>query len=401
MLTRADIPFSPRAIELISLRRRLEFIPLTRTFIGREEEEEVIDTLRSGLIGTGAKTERMEQEFAAYLGRRHAVGTNSCTAALHLSLLALDIGVGDEVITTPMTFVGTVNSIIYAGAKPVFVDVEPDTMNIDPARIEEAITERTRAVIPVHLYGHPCEMDKILDIARRHKLKVISDCAHAIEAEYKGEKVGSLGDTGCYSFYATKNLTMGNGGMMVTDDDNVVRLVQSLRDHGMASGAWARYHTGEFQEYPMIHLGYKYIMWDIPAALGLHQLRRLEERHQRRLEIAARYKTALQTLADYVEVLHPRKQVKHAHHLYVIKLKGVDRNRVASEMEARSIGVGVHYRPVHLEPFYREKYGHSPGEFPIAEDAAARVLSLPFWPEMKDEDVATVVKTLADIIRKS
>jgi len=244
-------------------------------------------------------------------------------------------------------------------------------------------------------------MDKILDIARCHGLKVISDCAHAIEAEYKGKKAGSLGFIDCFSFYATKNLTTGNGGMLVTDDDNVAQLVQSLRDHGMSSGAWTRYHTGEFQEYPMIHLGYKYIMWDVQAALGLHQLRRLEQRHRKRLEVAARYGAALQPLTDYVEVLHPRGQVKHAYYLYVIRLKGVDRNLVASEMEARGIGVGVHYRPVHLEPFYREKYEHSPGEFPAAEDAGGRVLSLPFWPEMKEEDILRVVKTLRDIIEKS
>jgi len=379
----------------------MKFIPLAKPFIGKEEEEEVIDTLRSGLFATGPKTERLESEFATYLGRKHAVGTNSCTAALHLGLLALGIGVGDEVVTTPMTFVATVNSIVYVGARPVFVDVEPDTLNIDPVRIEEALTERTKAIIPVHLYGHPCEMDRILDIAKCHGLKVISDCAHAIEAEYKGKKVGSLGFIDCFSFYATKNLTTGNGGMLVTDDDNVAQLVQSLRDHGMSSGAWTRYHTGEFQEYPMIHLGYKYIMWDVQAALGLHQLRRLEQRHGKRLEVAARYGAALQPLTDYVEVLHPRRQVKHAYYLYVVRLKGVDRNWVASEMEARGIGVGVHYRPVHLEPFYREKYGHSPGEFPVAEDAGAQVLSLPFWPEMKEEDILGVVETLEDIIGKS
>ncbi len=379
----------------------MQFIPLTKPLIGKEEEEEVIDTLRSGLIGTGPKTERLEREFADYLGRKHAIGTNSCTAGLHLGLLSLGIGRGDEVVTTPMTFVATVNSIIYVGAKPVFVDVEPDTVNIDPVRIEEAITERTRAIIPVHLYGHPCEMDRILDIARRHGLKVISDCAHAIEAEYKGKKVGSLGLIDCFSFYATKNMTTGNGGMLVTDDDDIAQLVRSLRDHGMSSGAWARYHTGEFQEYPMIHLGYKYIMWDVQAALGLHQLRRLEQRHRKRLEVAAKYDAELQSLTNYVEVLHPRKQTKHAYHLYVVRLKGMDRNWVASEMEARGIGVGVHYRPVHLEPFYRERYGHSPGEFPIAEDTGARVLSLPFWPEMKKEEVLRVTETLGDIISKS
>ena len=379
----------------------MQFIPLIKPFIGKEEEREVIDTLRSGLIATGHKTEQLEREFAAYLGRKHAVGTNSCTAALHLGLLALGIGAGDEVVTTPMTFVATVNSIVYVGAKPVFVDVEPDTMNIDPARLEEAITERTKAIMVVHLYGHPCEMDKILDIAKRYGLKVMSDCAHAIEAEYKGKKAGSIGLIDCFSFYATKNMTTGNGGMLVTDDDNVAQLVQSLRDHGMSSGAWARYHTGEFQEYPMIHLGYKYIMWDIPAALGLYQLRRLEQRHKKRLEVAVKYDVMLQPLATHVEVLQPRRQTRHAYHLYVVKLKGLDRNWVASQMEARGIGVGVHYRPVHLEPFYRARYGHSPGEFPVAEDAGARVLSLPFWPEMREEEILRVVETLGNVIEES
>jgi dTDP-4-amino-4,6-dideoxygalactose transaminase len=378
----------------------MQFIPLTRPFVGKEEEEEVINTLRSGLIATGPKTERLETEFAAYLGRKHALGTNSCTAALHLGLLALGIGTGDEVITTPITFISTVNSIVYTGANPVFVDVEPETLNIDPACIEVAITERTKAIMPVHLYGHPCEMDKILDIAQRHGLKVVSDCAHAIEAEYWGKKVGSLGLADCFSFYATKNLAMGNGGMLATDDDSVAQLLQSLRDHGMSSGAWARYHTGEFQEYPMIHLGHKYIMWDIPAALGLHQLRRLEQRHQKRLALAAKYEAALKPLDDYVKVLHPRRWIRHAYHLYVVKLEGVDRNRVASNMEARGIGVGVHYRPVHLEPFYRERYQHSPGKFPVAEDAGARVLSLPFWPEMTDEEMFRVVETLVSVVEE-
>jgi len=378
----------------------MEPIPLAVPLIGREEEEEVIDSLRSGLIGTGAKTERFEKEFAAYQGRKHAVGTNSCTAGLHLSLVALGIGAGDEVITTPMTFVSTVSSIVYTGATPVFVDVEPQTLNIDPTRIEQAITERTRAILPVHLYGHPCDMDGIMDIARRHDLKVVGDCAHAIEAEYRGRKVGSLGDTACYSFYATKNLTAGNGGMLVTDDDDLAALVQSTRDHGMASGAWTRYSTGEFQEYPMVHLGYKYIMWDLPAALALHQLGRIEQRYQKRLDIAERYYAALEPLADSVEVSRPEEHVRHAYHLFVVKLKGVDRSKVASEMESRGVGVGVHYRPVHLEPFHREQYGHSPGEFPVAEDAGARVLSLPFWPEMTEEQVLRVVQTLGEAIEK-
>lgn len=379
----------------------MNYIPLARPFIRREEEEEVVDTLRSGLIATGPKTEQFERELALYLGRRHAMGTNSCTAALHLGLLALGVGAGDEVVTTPMTFVATVNPIVYIGAKPVFVDVEPDTLDIDPVLIEEAITARTKAIVVTHLYGHPCEMDEISEIAQRYGLKVIGDCAHAIEAEYKGKKVGSLGAIDCFSFYATKNLTTGNGGMLMTDEDSVAHLVQSLRDHGMSPGAWARYHTGELEGYPMTNLGYKYIMWDIPAALGLQQLRRLEQRHKKRLEIAAKYNAALGSLSEHVEVLHPRSHVKHAYHLYVIRLNGIDRDRVAPEMEARGIGVGIHYRPVHLEPYYRQRFKHSDGEFPVAEDAGARVLSLPFWPEMKQEEVERVVETLESVISEN
>lgn len=379
----------------------MDIMPLVRPFVGPEEEQEVIDTLRSGLIATGPKTERFEGQFAAYLGRRHAVGTDSCTAALHLGLLALGIGPGDEVLTTPLTFVATANSIIYTGARPVFVDVEPDTLNIDPVRIEAAITERTKAIMPVHLYGHPCEMDKILDIARRYGLKVVGDCAHAIEAEYRGKKAGSLGDIDCFSFYATKNLATGNGGMLVTDDDDVAEAVRTLRDHGMSAGAWARYHTGEFKHYEMTRLGYKCIMWDIQASLGLHQLRRLEQRHGKRLEVAARYDSLLKPLNAQVEPLRRRNHVKHAHHLYAVRLKGVKRDWVASQMEAGGIGVGVHYRPVHLEPFYREKYGHSLGEMPVAEDAGARLLSLPFWPEMTEPEVVRVVGRLRDVISGS
>jgi dTDP-4-amino-4,6-dideoxygalactose transaminase len=242
-------------------------------------------------------------------------------------------------------------------------------------------------------------MERIMEIAGRYNLKVITDCAHAIEAEYRGKKVGSLGDTSCYSFYATKNVAMGNGGLLATDDDTLADLVRSQRDHGMAAGAWTRYETGEFQEYPMVHLGFKYIMWDIPASLGLHQLRRVDARHQKRLALAERYADVLKPLADNVEVFRPRDDVKSAYHLYVIRLSGVDRNRVAADMEARGIGVGVHYRPVHLEPYHQEQFGHRPGEFPVAEDAGARVLSLSFWPEMKEDELTRVVETLADVIR--
>ena len=378
----------------------MKFIPLIKPFIGQEEEQEVINTLRSGVIGTGPKTQQFEGKFAAYVGRKYAIGIDSCTNALHISLVAMGIGAGDEVITTPMTFVATANAIVYSGAKPVFVDVEPDTFNIAPSSVREAITERTKAILPVHLYGHPCEMDALLAIAKGYGLKVVADCAHAIEAEYDEKKVGSLGDVGCYSFYATKNLATGNGGMMVTDDATIAELAVVLRDHGMSAGAWARYQTGEFQHYQMTHLGYKCIMWDLQACLGLHQLRRLEERHQKRLELADLYDKLLSSLIPFVKSLRPRGNVKHAHHLYPVLLKDVGRDWVAAQMEDRGVGVGVHYRPVHLEPFYRERFGHQPGEFPIAEDAGARLLSLPFWPEMAEKDVNQVVSTLETVVEE-
>ncbi len=375
-------------------------IPLAKPYIGVEEEAEVLDTMRSGLIGTGVKTEQLEREFAAYLGSKHAIGTNSCTGSLHLSLHAIGVGPGDEVITTAMTFVSTASSIVYTGAKPVFVDILPDTHCIDPAQVEAAITGRTKAIIPVHLYGQPCDMDSILAIAERHDLAVVNDCAQAIETEYHGVKVGSLGTTAGFSFYATKNLAVGNGGMLVTNDDALAEKMRSQRDHGMALGAWTRYHTGEFTEYPMIQLGFKYIMWDIPASLGIHQLRRIEDRYRKRVELAARYESALAPLGEYVERLPLVADGRHAYHLYVVRIRGVDRNRVAAEMAARSIGVGIHFRPVHLEPYYREHHNHSPGEFPIAEDAGERVLSLPFWPEMTFEEQDRVVAALGDSIDK-
>ena len=301
----------------------------------------------------------------------------------------------------PYSFVASANAIIYAGATPVFADVEPDTLNIDPVQIEAAITPRTKAIIPVHLFGHPCEMDPILDIAKRHGLKVVGDCAHAMEAEYRGAKVGSLGDADCFSFYATKNLAMGNGGILVTDNEDILDKLQVLRDHGMTQGAWARYLSGEFAHFEMLDLGFKYIMWDIPASIGIQQLRRLETRYQKRTELAALYESLLAPLSEHVQLLKPRPHVRHAYHLYSTLLRGVDRDRVAGYMQAHGIGVGVHYRPVHLEPFYVERFGHEPEEFPIAEDAGNRLLSLPFWPELEPDLARKVAATLKDAIVES
>lgn len=379
----------------------MEFIPVAKPFIGVEEEQEIIDTLRSGFIGTGPKTAQFEKEFAAYIGRKHALGIDSCTNSMHMTFVAMGIGKGDEVITTPMTFVATANSVVYTGATPVFVDVQPDTMNIDPVRIEKAITPRTKAILPVHMYGHPCDMDEIVAIAKRHNLKVVCDCAHAIEAEYKGKKVGSYGDAACYSFYATKNLATGNGGMMVTDDDAIADTIVIIRDHGMSAGAWARYYTGEFKHYQMTHLGYKCIMWDLQASLGLQQLRRIESRHIKREALAALYDKKLKRLGENIQPFKTTRPVKHAHHLYPVILTGVDRDWVAGKMEEKGIGVGVHFRPVHLEPYYREVWGHKPGEFPVTEKAGEKLLSLPFWPEMKEEELNRVVDTLDEVIKEA
>ncbi|WP_416201854.1 DegT/DnrJ/EryC1/StrS family aminotransferase [Thermoflexus sp.] len=371
--------------------------------MGEEEIAEVVDTLRSGWIGMGPKTARFEQLFRDYVGSRHAVAVSSGTAALHLSLIACGIGPGDEVITTPLTFPATANVILHQGATPVFVDIDEQTLNIDPALVEERITPRTRAIIPVHFGGLPCEMDRLMQIARRHALYVIEDAAHALGARYRGRLIGTIGDFTAFSFYANKNITTAEGGMVTTHDDVAADLIRAYRLHGMTHDAWIRFQSKNLVFSEAIYPGYKYNMTDIQASLGIHQLKRLEAFLDIRERYAARYDEAF---ADLPGVSIPPRMLRegdrHALHLYLLildveRLK-VDRDEIVRALRAENIGAAVHYKPVHLHPYYRQRFGFRGGEFPKAERIAERLVSLPLSPKMTPRDVDSVILAVRRVI---
>jgi dTDP-4-amino-4,6-dideoxygalactose transaminase len=379
------------------------FLPFAPPLIGEAEIEEVIDTLRSGWLTTGPKTRKFADEFATYTQAPAALTLSSCTAALHLSLVALKIGPGDEVITTPLTFAASVNVIEHAGARPVLVDVEPDTLNIDPEKIEQAITPDTKAIIAVHYAGHPVELDVIRNIARRHDLHLIEDAAHAIGAAWKGQPIGTGTNPTCFSFYATKNLTTGEGGML-TGDQELIDRAKTLSLHGMSREAWSRYAAGGKWAYDVVAPGFKYNMTDIQAALGLQQLRRFESMQQRRRDIVQQYDVAF---ADDPAFQTPvtRPHVTHAWHLYVLRLNEdeltIDRNQFIEQLNERNIGTSVHFIPIHLHSHYAKKYGWQAEDFPVALDNYNRMLSLPLSPKMTDQDVADVIEAVTDIAKHS
>lgn len=378
---------------------RSEFLPFAPPTIGAEEIDAVVDTLRSPWLSTGPKTQRFEREFAAFLGASEAVAFNSCTAALHTALVALKIGPGDEVITTPLTFAATANVIEHVGARPVFADVEPDTLNLDLVRVAEAITPRTRAILPVHYAGHPVELDAFQLLAGVHRLVVLEDAAHALPARYRGRLVGSGPNPTAFSFYATKNLTTGEGGML-TGPPELLEPARTIGLHGMTRDAWRRYAKGGSWKYDVVLPGFKYNMPDLQAALGLQQLRKLEGFHRRRREIAARYKAAF-AAEDALEAPVERTHVEHAWHLYVLRLSTealtIDRDRFIEELAAREIGTSVHFIPMHLHPYYRDKYGYTPDRFPVAYQNFLRMLSLPIHPGLTDEDVDDVIEAVLDV----
>jgi UDP-4-amino-4,6-dideoxy-N-acetyl-beta-L-altrosamine transaminase len=380
---------------------RENFLPAFKPFINDAEINEVIDTLKSGWITTGPKVKLFEEEVQEFIGSKHAIAVSSCTSALHLSLVAYGVGSGDEVITTPFTFASTINVIIHQGAKPVFVDIDRETYNIDVTRIEDNITEKTRAIIPVHYAGHPCEMDDLMEIAQKYDLIIIEDAAHAFSALYKGRKIGTIGHITCFSFYATKNLTTGEGGMITTNDDEVAEKVRMLRLHGMSRDAWKRYTSKGSWYYEVVYPGYKYNMTDIQAALGLAQLRKINHMQRRREEIAKMYNEAFD---DLTEVIIPQVKdyVRHSWHLYPILLETnllkINRNTFIEALKAENIGTSVHFIPIHLHPYYREKYGFKQGDFPNAEYVYEREISLPIYPSMTDEDVETVITAVKKIV---
>lgn len=383
--------------------RRKEFLPYNLPFIEDEEIQAVVECLKSNWVTKGPKTLEFEQRFAQYVGAKHAVAVNSCTAGLHTSLVAAGIGTGDEVITTPMTFASSANVIIHCGARPVFVDIDPETMNIDPAKIEEKITPRTKAIIPVHMAGLPCEMDKILAIARRHNLFVLEDAAHAVYTQYKGKMVGTIGDATAFSFYATKNLMTGEGGMITTDNDELADKMRKYSLHGMSRNAWNRYSAKGSWFYEIEFPGYKYNMTDIQAALGLAQLSKLGFMQTIREVIAERYNEAFSKMPE-LEIPVKRDYARPAWHLYIIKLNleriKVDRAEFIEMLKEENIGTSVHFIPVHFHPYYRDTFGYQRGDFPQAEGVFDRIISLPLYPRMSETDVQDVINAVERIIEK-
>lgn len=373
-------------------------IPYCLPEIGEEEIAEVVDTLRSGWLTMGPKTIAFEEQIATYTGAKYAVAVNSCTAALHLSLLAYGIGPGDEVITSPYTFASTGNVIVHSGARPVFADIQRDTFNIDPEKINEAITPKTKAIVPVHFAGQPCDMKEIQEIADDHNLVVIEDAAHAIGAEYHGKKIGSLSDATCFSFYATKNMTTGEGGAVTTDDPKIADKMRILRLHGISKDAWKRYSAQGSWYYEIEECGWKYNMTDIQAALGIHQLRKLDGFVATRRKYAEMYSNGLRDLEGVVTPVEKEGR-RHVYHLYPVLLNEMDRGDFIREMKERGIGCSVHFIPLHLQAFYQEKFGLMRGDYPLGEETYEREVSLPLYPAMQEEDVRQVIRCVHEILK--
>ena len=383
------------------VRPKERFLVFGRPTIEEPEIAEVVDSLRTNWLGTGPKVAQLERDFAAYKGTPKAVAVHSCSAALHLSILAARLQPGDEVITTPLTFCATVNAILHAGAQPVLADVDRRTMNIDPQSVERAITPRTRAILPVHFAGRACDMDAIMDIAKRRGLVVIEDCAHAIETEYKGRKAGTFGDFGCFSFYATKNMTTGEGGMVLAQDEAQAARLQTLALHGMSTGAWKRFSADGYKHYSVVELGFKYNMMDLQAAIGIHQLPRVERWHARRAQIWHRYDHAFSNLPVELPAA-PEADTRHAMHLYTLLVDEarapVSRDGFLDGMTANGIGVGVHYMSVPEHPYYQQRLGWKPSDWPIAMQIGRQTVSLPLSAGLSDADVDDVIAAVKRVL---
>ena len=383
---------------------RDEFLPLTRPWIGPEEKQEVLDTLDGVWLSRGPKVSQFERDFEKYTDARHAIAVCSCTAALHVSIVAAGVKEGDEVITSPITFPATTNAILYERATPVLVDVDRRTLNMDPDLIEEKITPRTRAIVPVHMAGQPCNLDEILEVARRHNLLVIEDAAHAIGAKYREKHVGTLGDAGCFSFYASKNLVTGDGGMIIASDEKFAEFARVISLHGMSTSAWKRYSKEGSANWELVYPGFKYNMTDIEASLGIHQLRKIELITSLRERWSTLYD---QLLADLPEVGLPYRAParRHACHLYIITLDlerlTVSRDQFMQFLKAENIGCGIHFVSVHLQPYYQKRFGYQPQDYPNAAWLSDRILSLPLFPQMTEADVVDVSRAVRKVIART
>lgn len=377
--------------------KRESFLVFGAPAVGLEEADAVRQVILGGWMGTGPKSKEFEDRFKAYVGREHAVAVNSCTAALFLSLHALGLRPGDEVITTPLTFAATVNVIEHVGATPVFVDVDRSTGLIDPDLVRRAVTPRTKALVPVHLYGRTCDMGALGALAEEHGLVLVEDCAHSIESTFNGQRAGTFGKVACYSFYVTKNVTTVEGGMLLTDDAELAVRLKRLALHGMSADAWARFSDQGYRHYQVVEPGFKFNMTDIQAAMGLVQLGKVDAMLQKREELWGYYDRCLADLPFELPAAAERGS-RHARHLYTILVgedrAGLSRDRMLVELQQRNIGAGVHYLGQHLQPYYRDKYGLLPEHFPNATYHSLRTLSLPLSARLTERDLDDVVLAL-------
>jgi dTDP-4-amino-4,6-dideoxygalactose transaminase len=377
------------------------YLVFGQPLIEEAEIEEVVKSLRSAWLGTGPKVAAFEKLIAEYKGVKHAVAVSSCTAGLHLSCLALRLQPGDEVIVPAMTFCATVNAIIHAGATPVLVDVEPDTFNIDPEQVQRKITPRTKAIMPVHFAGRACNMDALTTLAREHNLKIIEDCAHAIETEYRGKKAGTIGDCGVLSFYSTKNIVTGEGGMVLTNDTDVATRIKRLALHGMSQDAWKRFADDGYKHYEVVEIGFKYNMIDLQAAIGMHQIPRVEDYWERRLRVWERYNVAFADLPVSLPApLDPNS--RHALHLYTILIEAerapLTRDQFITALHKRNIGTGVHYQSIPAHPVYQERFGWKPEDYPNADAIGRSTVSLPLSAKLTEQDVEDVITVVQDVL---
>lgn len=376
------------------------FLPFHRAMIEDDDIESVVQVLRSGWLTTGSQAKRFESEFALFVGASNAIAVSSCTAALHLALAAIRLQQEDEVILPTMTFSSTGQVVLYCKARPVLVDCESDSFQMDPAAVERAITPHTRAIIAVHFAGSPANMDALIDIARRHNLTLIEDAAHALPASYKGKRIGAIGDITCFSFYATKTLTTGEGGMVVTESPEIAERVRILSLHGISKNAYARYSASGTWRYEILDVGYKYNMTDMQAALGLSQLAKCDLMREKRERIANRYTQALSALDAY-ETPRVTLDTRHAWHLYVIKVRPqvltISRDGLIEELKQRGIGTSVHFIPLHTHPYYQQNLGYRMRQFPNAERHFEATISLPLFPGMTEEETDRVIETLRDL----
>lgn len=378
------------------------WIPFHAAAVGEEEVSAVADAMRSGWLTMGPRTMEFENNFAEYVGAKHAVAVSSCTAALHLAYDAIGLKAEDEMLVPSITFAATAEAVIYFGARPVIVDVDPLTLNISVQDLVRKITPRTKAIVPVHYAGQPCDMEEIRELAARHNLRVIEDAAHAVPASYRGTRVGAISEITCFSFYATKTLATGEGGMVTTDDEEIANRVRLMRSHGIGRDAWKRYSAAGSWYYEIVDAGYKYNMTDLQAAMGLVQLGKCDAMRRQRAAISSRYDKAFGVM-PFFEVPTLKNDRESAFHLYPLRLNletlTIDRAKFIEELKDRGIGTSVHFIPLHMHPYYCRNYGYAPHDLPISAHEYERYFSLPFFPTMTEEQISHVIENVIDVAK--